>query len=236
MDSEPQLTKPTQNPDRVKNYMKSDKVSEPVARKLTALNLWLERTKKRADKYEKMATMDSLTNLPNRWALLGDPNVDPPISGYLDWALAHTRRSGEKLSIIMFDLDHLKTINDESSDHHSSGDRALREISKVLKKAIRESDYPDRYAGDEFVVVLQNTNIDGAKILAEKLRSKINEQSQLTPKITISGGIVEYDPQIHKSSGELVQAADKLLYQAKKRGRNRIEFKLSNENIDSTIE
>lgn len=126
----------------------------------------------------------------------------------------------EKLCIIMFDIDHFKAVNDNYG--HQCGDHILTIVARTIKEHIRDVDIAGRYGGEEFIAILTKANMEIGYKIVEKIRKKImnlqfKEKDLL---ITISGGIVEY------SSGnaiELVKMADEKLYEAKRKGRNRIE-------------
>lgn len=125
--------------------------------------------------------------------------------------------------LLMFDIDHFKKIND--SYGHSGGDAAIRHIADVLKKTLREADVAGRYGGEEFAVTLVDTDIEGAKVFAERLR-KIIEQSTIyyedvEIKMTISLGIALFDNRFTKHE-QWLEASDQALYKSKEGGRNQV--------------
>ena len=132
----------------------------------------------------------------------------------------------EKLSIVMFDIDFFKKFNDTYG--HACGDYVLQHVAKIIKDSIRDEDMACRYGGEEFTVMLCGTDKEGAFLVAERIRKRI-EDSVLSyegneMKLTISGGIsvfsVEDNPV--RSARLLVDQADKALYMSKENGRNRI--------------
>ncbi len=161
-----------------------------------------------------LAATDPLTQIRNRRSFFD-------IAGkYYSIAI----RTKEALAVMMIDLDHFKSVNDKYG--HASGDKALKEFTRIVKKQLRESDLFARYGGEEFVVVLANTGIEGAEKLAEKIRHAIETNYLVTEKgeiqITVSIGVAELDKQ-DASLEDILSRADKGLYLAKENGRNRIE-------------
>jgi diguanylate cyclase (GGDEF)-like protein len=140
-----------------------------------------------------------------------------------DRLLRRARRSGGPLSLIMFDIDHFKKINDELG--HLRGDEILRAVGAQLKRKLRSSDCSGRYGGDEFLIVLPDTDLAGAEHVAETLRHEISTLVMATGSsqvlaVTASIGVAV------AAAGELdvsalVKRADEALYRAKKAGRNR---------------
>ncbi|MDC7240420.1 MAG: ammonium transporter [Spirochaetales bacterium] len=143
------------------------------------------------------------------------------ISEYLDEELKRSWRYESSLSIILFDIDFFKSVND--SYGHQIGDLVLVKTSEIFKSNLREMDVIGRYGGEEFLIVLPETDMQSAFELADRLREKIGEFTwDFDPdrKITISGGVVE---NLGESSIKMIGRADELLYVAKDKGRNRIE-------------
>jgi diguanylate cyclase (GGDEF)-like protein len=140
----------------------------------------------------------------------------------LEQEILRSARSGRPFSLLMLDLDGLKPVNDRFG--HDSGDRLLRGIADVIRGAIRVTDVAARYGGDEFIVILPETDGAGAVRVAEKLRRDIAqlalpENGQMI-RSTVSIGLVSY-PTDGRSGGELLRRADAAMYEAKRRGRDR---------------
>ena len=130
------------------------------------------------------------------------------------FAMMH--RYGTTFSMAIFDIDHFKQVNDEKG--HLHGDQMLQELARLFDEYARETDVVARYGGEEFVVVMPQTDLDGACIFAERLRRKVENEMSLT----VSGGIAqacEGDTQ-----DTLLARADSALYQAKSSGRNSVYY------------
>lgn len=138
----------------------------------------------------------------------------------LDIEIAKSKRYKKELSIIMFDIDHFKQINDTYG--HQKGDEVLKRIAEQLIRDTRRVDYLGRYGGEEFLIVLPETGIENAVRVAERIRVNIENiiWNDIDKRITISGGVKEYSGE---SITEFVAAADILLYAAKQKGRNQIK-------------
>ena len=135
--------------------------------------------------------------------------------------IGRTARYGQKLSIVMFDIDRFKDVNDTYG--HQVGDYVLKEIAKVAGRNMRKIDIFARYGGEEFIILMPSTDIEGARSLAEKLRMKIEAHKfgQLN-RITCSFGVSEYA--MHEDEENFIRRADVALYSAKNKGRNRVEI------------
>ena len=161
-----------------------------------------------------LAATDPLTGLANRRML--DRTLD------LEWRRA--QRSGAPLSLIMIDIDHFKAFNDAYG--HQAGDEALRQVAWVIKNNVRRpADLVARYGGEEFAVVLTETDAAGTRLLAEKIRAAVEHMEPVDPatkKLTVSLGACTRYAKPGDAQEELLSTADKALYQAKKRGRNRV--------------
>lgn len=157
-----------------------------------------------------VATLDSLTNLPNR----------RKFHDHSQWLLERVRRTGERLSILILDIDFFKGINDNYG--HQAGDAVLSQLAMSARQILRRQDFMARYGGEEFVIMLPATNLAGALLLGEKLRAHIAAtEFSCATQITISLGCAEY--RLDETLPELVARADSALYQAKRNGRNRVE-------------
>ena len=134
--------------------------------------------------------------------------------------ITEATRYRKPLSIGMFDIDYFKKINDKYG--HVFGDEVLIKISSVIEETIRKVDIAGRYGGEEFLIVIPDTDSSGAYKTAERIRESIEKikWDKDGLKVTISGGVCEFKDE---DSGKLITKADKLLYKAKESGRNRIE-------------
>lgn len=174
----------------------------------------------RANSYSKIlqyATIDALTNLNNR----------RQFELRLGQEIATTKRQNNPLCAMMIDIDFFKKVNDTYG--HASGDAVLRGVASIIKSALRESDIPSRYGGEEFAVLLPYTHIEEAQIVGERLRKAVetspipinDEDSEVKSiSVTISMGLAEFNTQ--ETGEELFERADKALYDAKEGGRNRV--------------
>jgi diguanylate cyclase (GGDEF)-like protein len=163
------------------------------------------------DDFEKLATTDALTNIHNRYSIM---NI-------LSSEISRSNRYKTPLSLIMYDIDFFKKVNDTYG--HDVGDNVLRSLSAAVKNNLREVDILGRYGGEEFLIILPNTGLSDAKEYAERLRKEVEEYSfETVEKVTISLGVVEIAPT--ENIKEIFKRADDLLYASKNRGRNRISF------------
>lgn len=141
----------------------------------------------------------------------------------LEVEISRVKRYGRPLSMVMFDIDHFKRVNDKFG--HIFGDEILKGIGNILMKSVRTCDTAFRYGGEEFSVILTETRKEKALISAERIRKKIADtvfkMKNKTAKVTISGGISEFDRKT-QSKESLIAKTDKALYSAKKQGRNRV--------------
>ena len=156
---------------------------------------------------------DELTGLSNRRGFEGALTIE----------IGRSKRFGQKLGLVLLDLDDFKEIND--SYGHQQGDVVLREVARVVRLTAREIDYPARYGGEEMAILLPETDIDGALRFAERLRKRI-EALRVQPvgaagalRVTTSCGVAAV-PESAADGRALVSAADKALYEAKRSGKN----------------
>ncbi len=161
---------------------------------------------------ENQAYVDALTGLPNRRYL----------EELLDTVIPR-RRTGDRLGILMIDLDHFKHLNDRFG--HAAGDRVLRAVAETISAAVRLEDTPARYGGEEFVVVLRRATGEQAAAVAERIRADIESiapaELSLTERVTVSIGVAVAEAE-SSDVRALIETADDALYRAKKQGRNRV--------------
>ncbi|MDD2542309.1 MAG: diguanylate cyclase [Desulfuromonadaceae bacterium] len=169
-------------------------------------------------KLEALSATDGLTGIANRRRF----------DEILAKEYARHARSGAELSIILLDIDHFKSFNDNYG--HVKGDECLRDISRVIAGCTsRSADLAARYGGEEFACILPETNHSGAVVIAEKIRSGIqalaipHQGSCSAACVTASIGVVTEQCAVTGSVVDIVAHVDELLYQAKSRGRNRVE-------------
>jgi diguanylate cyclase (GGDEF)-like protein len=161
----------------------------------------------------RLSTIDNLTGLFNRTFFFAA----------VEREIARSARSGRGFCLLMMDLDELKQINDRNG--HFFGDRVLRGVGEVIRQGGRRIDTAARYGGDEFVVLLPETDPTGAYVLAEKIRLGVADLrvdvagSMIQPSISI--GVVSY-PEDGRTSDELMITADNSMYRSKRAGKNRV--------------
>lgn len=163
---------------------------------------------------KQLLRTDNLTGLYNQRHLIHS----------LDLEIERSQRSGDTMAVVMFDLDHFKSVNDTHG--HEAGNQVLVATAELVRQQVRKLDIPCRYGGEEFVIVLPNTGMLEAVAVAERIRSAIAE---LTIKVatgiinpTASFGVDIFDASSAASPEQLIHQADSFLYQAKESGRNRV--------------
>ncbi len=163
---------------------------------------------------QKQANHDKLTGLFNRHYM----------SGILDKEFSRALRYQTDLSCLLLDLDYFKDVNDTFG--HAFGDMVLREFSDCLKQNARKTDISFRYGGEEFMLLLPNTGIDGARNVAEKIRAVCDKKRYVygnqSTTVTVSIGIASVKQHQLLKSKDILALADKALYHAKAEGRNRV--------------
>jgi diguanylate cyclase (GGDEF)-like protein len=147
------------------------------------------------------------------------------LTQYLAAELAFAQRHHTDLSVILFDIDHFKRVNDESG--HLVGDRVLARVAQVARAQCRTEDVVARYGGEEFVIVLRQTPVEGALALAERIRRVVAETSMVAGseppvRVSLSAGCASLDCVSGESTDALIRMADRRLYRAKEGGRNRV--------------
>jgi diguanylate cyclase (GGDEF)-like protein len=166
------------------------------------------------EKIQRQATTDGLTGLVNHKTFYE----------ILEKELWRSRRYGGRISLIMVDVDNLKNINDAYG--HRAGDKAIREISRRIKECIRQIDTAARYGGDEFAVILLNSSLDDATIVAQRMvdavaNSHTTWQREQIP-LSISVGLGQYDAD--STPEDITNRSDQALYLAKQAGKNTVRI------------
>jgi two-component system, cell cycle response regulator len=199
------LTKPINFPEleaRVRSMLRIKKLQDEIELKNKEL--------------ERLSISDGLTGLYNH----------RHIHALLNEEFERVDRTGERLTVAMFDLDRFKSVNDNHG--HQAGDRVLEQMSDILRESAREIDRLGRYGGEEFMTLLPDTSIDDAEVFVERVRREVARRpfkigdDREPLHMTISAGIATYP---HGSIGNpetLVRLADEALYAAKTSGRNRV--------------
>jgi diguanylate cyclase (GGDEF)-like protein len=164
------------------------------------------------EEVEQRARTDYLTSLPNHRFFQATLAVE----------LGRAQRHNRTLSLLMIDLDYLKTVNDKFG--HPSGDMVIRKIADVIRTTCREIDFAARYGGEEFTVILPDTPMVGAVQVADRIRERIAaEQFSGIGNVTASIGVSNY-PLNAATKEDLIRVADQALYVAKKEGRDRVSY------------
>lgn len=199
----------------------------------TLINLWrfidfrdksrfqkaMEKLKVNNLKIQKLSQIDELTGLYNRRMMLQQFN----------FALARSKRSKNKIGLLILDLDYFKIVNDKYG--HVQGDLTLKILSKVIKKRIRSEDIASRIGGDEFCILFENVDKDGMLKLAKDLRASIaNEKIKMVNhkkksiSVTSSIGCTVFFPTVNCNFDLIYHKIDEAMYQSKKEGRNRSTY------------
>ncbi|MCK4271595.1 diguanylate cyclase [bacterium] len=185
---------------------------------VVAKTLERSRLRRRAEEgeiYKQLSRIDGLTELFN-YAFFQQ---------LLKTEIERAQRYGHELSLLMIDIDDFKGYNDRNG--HPAGDEALKHLSRVMSRAVRGCDFIARYGGDEFVVVLPETDLSEAKLIGERLRLLVEQtefENELANKqglITVSVGLATY-PHDAQTKEDLIKRADEALYKAKALNRNKL--------------
>ncbi|MEL4897093.1 GGDEF domain-containing protein [Crocosphaera sp. Alani8] len=184
-------------------------LSDKIIEMIDVLLLDIERRKKLEQDLEKLATIDELTGAFNRKKWEEMLNIE----------IERTHRNEQNLSLIIFDIDFFKSINDTYG--HDTGDLVLREVVTTVKKEIRTLDFLCRIGGEEFAILCPDTNHNQVINLAERVRESIeNYYFSQVDKVTISLGVSQFKTSDDKS--KFIKRADLALYKSKRNGRNQV--------------
>ncbi len=165
------------------------------------------------EELRRLATTDKLTEAYNRIKF----------EEIIEREIERVKRYNQPLSMIMFDIDHFKKINDTYG--HSTGDYVLKTIANIVREAIRKIDYLVRWGGEEFVIISSETNLEKAHALAERIRG-ITESYKFDTvgKVTVSFGVTEFKE--GDTGDSFIKRIDVAMYKAKEKGRNRVEVRV----------
>ena len=211
VDLDPKILVETLMNELAKATTRAERLEASFAEKSRELDLIRESL----TKSEERAKTDILTGLANRRAL----------EEFFRAAQTSAMEKGEPLSALLIDIDHFKQFND--SFGHGVGDQVLRLVAQALRERVREIDLPARYGGEELIAVLPGADLAACTATAERIRRSISERKMVRrstgeslPGITVSIGVGQF--QLGESMDDLIDRCDRALYQAKKRGRNRV--------------
>ena len=162
---------------------------------------------------EEMATTDGLTGLANHRTF----------QARLDEAVARHRRQNRTFCMLLTDIDHFKGVNDTHG--HPVGDEVLRQVARCFEATLRETDVPCRYGGEEFAIILEDTELEGARVIAERLRTEVKKLVFQSDKgqfsISVSIGLGHWPGDAAEKQG-LIDLTDQALYYSKEHGRDRV--------------
>lgn len=193
----------------------ADQLEDSIQQRTLELQITLAELADKNKLLEQQNTRDALTGIRNR--------------AYFDQKLSaeikRSRRERSTLALLMIDIDHFKAFNDNHG--HLVGDLVIKEVANCLQQELKRStDHLCRYGGEEFAIILPNTNKDGAELLAEQVRLCLENQrfryEELELSISVSIGCYASVAEISSVSNDYIQAADSALYQAKNEGRNKV--------------
>ena len=200
-----------------KTYLRYKTEISQKTRELQTLNATLEyKVKQRTHDLEKMtkklehlATTDSLTKIHNRYSIMK----------IMSQEINRSKRHDIPLSVLMFDIDFFKKINDEFG--HDVGDRVLFHLVQIVKSTLRDIDFIGRYGGEEFLIIMPETTLIEAKVIANRVKNKVSQYDfKEVGHLTISLGLVE----LHKDEtvDKILKRVDDLMYESKEKGRDKL--------------
>ncbi|MCY0866885.1 MAG: GGDEF domain-containing protein [Aquificaceae bacterium] len=205
--------------DLLKNSKESSKdevweLKHSIYNMAVSLKNAFEELKEKQKELEELAFYDPLTGLPNRRFFFDHASL----------ILESVKRYRTPLTLLLMDLDHFKNVNDTYG--HEAGDVVLKNFADVLRKSSRKSDLPARLGGEEFALLMPNTDLQQGRVVAERIRQEFQNSIIVYEgreiKMTLSGGLASYGPDV-EGIDDLIRMADEALYKAKELGRNRIE-------------
>lgn len=192
---------------------KMETVNARYQNKVDSANARLQAQQEKLERLQEDASIDFLTKIPNRRTL--DARMFEEMS--------RSKRYGAVFSIVVIDLDHFKQVNDVHG--HLAGDRVLRALASMLADEKRASDFLGRYGGEEFVLMLPETDAEQAQSCAENIRLRVQRTKfrceDKSIRITVSAGVGQVDPK-NDTIDKLFERVDAALYRAKENGRNQV--------------
>jgi diguanylate cyclase (GGDEF)-like protein len=180
-----------------------------VAYLTEVFNDMVARLRSSRQELERLSVTDPLTGLNNRRHMME----------VLDNEVRRSRRLDHTFAVLMADVDHFKQYNDEHG--HPAGDAVLKRVAGVFNESTRDVDFVARYGGEEFFVLMPEIDAEGAAEAAERIRSAMAQDPSLGQEVTVSFGVAEF-PANGDTGEALISAADSVLYQAKKKGRDQV--------------
>ena len=203
------------NTTKVFNYLEIVEREREELRKLLeikeceikCLKEYIQELERALDYYKSTSIMDELTNVYNRRYIIEALKKEK----------AFADRTGAKFALALIDIDNFKAINDRYG--HEVGDKALELIAYEIQSSVREADIVGRWGGDEFIVILRNTDLNGAKKVAQRIIENVRKLRIDSLKLSVSLGLAQYEGESFK---DLIKKADKALYKAKEEGKDRI--------------
>jgi diguanylate cyclase (GGDEF)-like protein len=167
------------------------------------------------NKTERLAMIDELTGVYNRRRF----------TDVLRREWAASRRYQHPLALMLVDVDRFKSVND--SHGHGAGDELLKRVANILSSRVREVDVCARYGGDEFALLLPHTTAEGAVVVAERVREKLRQDRTSwhgeAARVSFSIGVASTEDETLRTPDELIEAADRALYEVKREGRDRVQ-------------
>lgn len=176
----------------------------------------IQELQKANDQLQKLTFTDEMTDIYNYRFLMSQLSTE----------ISRAERYKKPLCLCLIDIDFFKQINDKFG--HPAGDATLKRIAEILKEATRSVDFVGRYAGDEFLIIFPDTQLQDAERLCDRIRQKVSEEKFYVKnqqlRLSLSIGLASYHSEERKTGDRMIEAADMALYQAKGRGRNRVEI------------